>query len=195
MSENWTLTRTSDQSHLAVSLEEAKANLRVSGTAQDDHITLLIQAATEMVERDTARAVLTATWRQSLDEFPNSDDPIQLYQRPVTAVTSVTYNDEAGSLQTLPTDDWSYNASRNALYYKGGDGGWPCCEETRDDTVFIDFTAGVAAECNVPLLIKQAILIEVGRTFFDPAQENGVNTNDGRSYENIVRKLRRSSYP
>ena len=195
MSLDWTLTRTSDQSHLAVSLAEAKANLRVSGSGQDDHITLLIEAATEQVERDTARAVLSATWRQSLHSFPENGDPIPLYQRPVTAVTSVTYTDEDGNVQTLSTDDWSYNASRNALYYKGSEDCWPQNEETKDDTVFIDFSAGIADEGCVPRLIKQAILIEVGRTFFDPAQENGVNTNDGRSYENIVRKLRRSSYP
>lgn len=192
---NWTLERTSNQSHLGVSLQEAKDHLRVSGSGQDDLITLLIQAATEQVERDTARAVLTATWRQSLDKFPEGGEPFDLYQRPVTAVTSVTYVDVDGNTQTLDSSLWSHSTARNKVYYEGSDCQWPQTKETKSDTVFVNFTAGVTDSGCVPRLIKQAILLEVGRAFFDPAQENGVNTNDGRSYEAIVAKLRRSSYP
>lgn len=194
--QDWTIQRTSSQSHLGVSLAEAKAHLRIGGTAKDDLITLLIESATEQLERDIARACLVATWKQSMSGFPSCDQPIQIMQSPVVAVTSVEYIDSEGATQTLDVADWSFSSARNSLYYEGSDGTWPSTStETKSDKVFITFTAGLDDEGCVPRLMKQAILLEVGRAFFDPAQENGVNTNDGRSYENIVRKLRRTSYP
>ena len=126
--------------------------------------------------------------------FPEGTGAIELFQQPITAVTAITYTDCDGNTQSLPQEKWVYSSSRRKLYCTIGSE-WPSVAETDADTVFIDFTAGVADSGCVPRLMKQAILLEVGRTFFDPAQENGVNTNDGKSYENIVRKLRRTSYP
>jgi len=196
MSPDWTITRTSNPSGLAVSLEEAKAHLRVSGTSQDDHITILIQASTERLERDINRAVLQCQWQQSLKSFPSSNsDPIKLFMGGATTVSSITYTDEDGLAQTLSVDDYSYSQPRNVVFCESTDG-WPVVDTTTaSDKVFINFTAGATDGDCVPRLFKQAILLETGRAYFDPAQENTVNTNDGRSYEAIVRKLVRSSYP
>jgi hypothetical protein len=53
---------------LVVSLAEAKDQLRLSGTADDEHVTRLIKAATAMAERVTHRAIavqeLEATFRE-----------------------------------------------------------------------------------------------------------------------------------
>ncbi len=114
-----------------------------------------------------------------------------------TAISSITYIDGDGVEQTLPTDKYSLDAGRNAVTCLDDDEGWPetLVTPSERDTVFINFTCGVTSADCLPRLYKQAILLEVGRYYYDPAQEAGVNTNDGRSYENLVKKLIRSSYP
>ena len=193
----FTVARTTSPSGLAVSLAEAKAHLRVSGSHQDELLTLLIESATERLERDIERTMLTSSWVQKMEKFPCKGAAIHLNLAPVTAVTSLTYEDTSGVLQTLDAADYEYDAGSGSVLCKLDDTGWPEVYQTQTQRwkVNISFTAGIAdADC-LPRLYKQAILLEVGRAYFDPAQENGVNTNDGKSYEMIVRKLIRSSYP
>ena len=195
MNPNWTLTRTSSQSGLAVSLQEAKNHLRVSGGSQDDELTLLIEASTERLERDLNRGILVATWQQSMCSFPANSDMIELMIGMNTAVSSITYVDADGVTQTLDSSLWSYSSPRSGIFSEDTDG-WPQTSvATKSDKVFINFSCGVSDSGCVPRLYKQAILLETGRAYFDPAQENGANTDNGKSYEAIVRKLIRSSYP
>lgn len=114
-----------------------------------------------------------------------------------TSISSITYLDENGATQTLAANKYQLDSGRNAVTCLNDDEGWPetLLTPSERDTVFINFTCGVTDEGCLPRLFKQAILLEVGRYYFDPAQENLVNSNDGRSYENIVKKLIRSSYP
>jgi len=195
MNPSWTLTRTSSPSGLAVSLDEAKKHLRVSGTSQDTEITLLIEASTEKLERDINRGILSATWQQSMSCFPSDSGMISLMMGMDTNVSSITYVDTDGVTQTLDSSLWSYSQPRSGIFSEDADG-WPeVSAETKSDKVTINFTCGVADSDCVPRMIKQAILLEVGRGYFDPAQENTLNTDNGKSYELMVRKLIRSSYP
>ena len=193
----WTLKRTSSPQFLAVTLDEAKAHLRVSGTAQNDLITRLIESATEQLERDIERCLVQATWQQSQYGFAEDGKSILLNMSSTTAISSITYIDGDGVEQTLPTDKYSLDAGRNAVTCLDDDEGWPetLVTPSERDTVFINFTCGVTSADCLPRLYTKAILLDVGRYYYDPAQEAGVNTNDGRSYENLVKKLIRSSYP
>lgn len=114
-----------------------------------------------------------------------------------TAVISITYIDGDGATQTLATDKYELDLGRNTVTCLDDDNLWPetLVTQSERDTVFVNFTCGVTSASQLPRIFKQAILLEVGRYYFDPAQENLVNTNDGRSYENLVKKLIRSSYP
>ena len=194
MNPNWTLARTSSPSGLAVSLQEAKKHLRISGPSQDDELLLLIEASTERLERDINRGLLQATWQQAMYSFPKNGDKIDIMMGATTTVSSITYIDTDGVTQTLDPTLWSFSLERSCVFSTSQE--WPCVnQESVSDKVFVNFTCGQADGGCLPRLYKQAILLEVGRAYFDPAQENGVNTNDGRSYEAIVIKLLRSSYP
>jgi len=196
MNPNWTLTRTSSQSGLAVSLAEAKNHLRVSGGDQDEPITLLIEAATEQLERDINRGILTATWQQAMYCFPASGTKIDLMMGMNTNVSSITYVDTDNVTQTLDSSLYSYSAGRGCVFNANTNDEWPAVStDNESDKVFINFSCGVTDEGCVPRMMKQAILLEVGRGYFDPAQENGLNTDNGKSYEKLVIKLLRSSYP
>ena len=195
MNPNWTLARTSSPSGLAVSLDEAKKHPRVSGASQDDEITLLIEASTEKLERDISRGIISATWQQAMSCFPSDGEMIVLMMGMNTAVSSITYVDTDGVTQTLDSALWSYSQGRSGVFTEDANG-WPeVSQDTKSDKVFINFTCGVADSGCVPRLLKQAILLETGRAYFDPAQENTLNTDNGKSYEMLVRKLLRSSYP
>ena len=193
----WTLKRTTSPQFLAVTLAEAKAHLRVAGSSQDDLLTRLIEGATEQLERDIERCLVQASWQQSQYGFPENGGPILLNMSKATAVSSITYIDDDGATQTLATDKYELDFGRNTVTCLDDDNLWPetLVTQSKRDTVFVNFTCGVTSESQLPRLFKQAILLEVGRYYFDPAQENLVNSNDGKSYENIVKKLVRSSYP
>ena len=116
MNPNWTLARTSSQNGQAVTLDEAKSHLRVSGNDQDEYIELLIDASTEKFERDINRGVLAATWLQSMYAFPEKGEPIELMMGMNTGVSSVQYIDTDGNLQDLSSSLWSYSQGRGVVF-------------------------------------------------------------------------------
>ena len=75
-----------------VSLETAKAYLRVDGTDEDATIALLLSAARERGETLARRAFISQTWELTTHCFP-SDLRLQLYRPPLISVTSVKYRD------------------------------------------------------------------------------------------------------
>lgn len=194
---NWTIERKTSPANNPVSLVEAKQHLRVGGTAQDAMIQRLVTAATEQLEIDTERSWIAQTFEQRMLGFPEKGGSILLNMRPIYSVEEITYKYESNGVAaaaTLPDTQYDVDVARRRIFLAPDVDSWPSTVEN-NRSVTIAFTAGQpSAEC-VPELAKQAILLEVGRLYFDPAQENLVNTNDGRSYEAIVRKLMRSSYP
>ena len=195
MKTDWTLARTSSPSELAVTLEEAKNHLRVSGSSQDTEITLLIQASTEKLERDINRCIISCTWQQAMDCFPSEGDPIELMVKPATLVSSITYVDTDGVTQTLDPSLYSFSQPRQVIFNENANDVWPEVSiATKSDKVFVNFTCGVSDAGCVNPLIKQAILLETGRAYFDPAQENQANSDNGKTYEMLVRKLLSDKY-
>lgn len=194
---NWTLRRTTSPSGLVVSLDEAKAHLRVSGSSQNDLIQMLIEASTEKFERDVERCILSASWEQAMDCFPADAGHVLLNMSKATAITSVSYLDGDGVNTVLDPAQYELSLGRNAMVCLNDDDGWPETLDTMSgrDVVFVTFSCGgIDANC-VPRIFKQAILLEVARAYFDPAQENQLTTDNGKSYERIVQQYLRSSYP
>jgi len=128
--------------------------------------------------------------------FPASGSKIDLMMGMNTNVSSITYVDTDNVTQTLDSSLYTYSSARGCVFNANTEDIWPeVSTDNESDKVFINFSCGVTDEGCVPRMMKQAILLEVGRGYFDPAQENGVNTDNGKSYEKLVIKLLRSSYP
>ena len=190
-----TITRLTSPLGLPVSLAEAKAHLRVAGSEQDDLIRLLIESATEQLERDIDQCVIVSSWKQSQESFPRCGEPLELIKGPIGSVTSVEYYDEDNVLQTWDSANYELNPETRTVFCLNDDG-WPDTQYAiQKYNVFVTFSCGVSDATNVSRYIKQAILLNAGRTFYDPAQENQVNSNDGKAYEFLVQKLMRTSYP
>src|SRR5262245_61367182 len=81
-----------------VSLDEAKAHLRVDHTDDDNYITALIAAATTYLDGWNGvlgRAMITQEWELVLDAFP-CGDAIEIPLGPLQDVSRVAYDDSAG---------------------------------------------------------------------------------------------------
>lgn len=126
---NSKLTRLTDAATEPLALDDAKNFLRVSIDDDDDLITSLIMAARYECERIANRAFITTTFKLTLDYFPPfsarystllppaivgpmsdrnywlnlSSVAIQLPMPPLLEVTSITYLDVSGALQSLDT--------------------------------------------------------------------------------------------
>jgi uncharacterized phiE125 gp8 family phage protein len=83
-----------------VSLAEAKGYLRVEHADDDDLIAALIASARAHVEAQTRRALVTQTWRHSLDIWPTGHRVVVL-PAPLQALAAVRVYDEAGEAETI----------------------------------------------------------------------------------------------
>lgn len=73
-----------------VSLVEAKAQCRITSSAEDDFLNALIYAATATVENDTRLRLITQTVDQAIDRFPAGGAPLPFYAAPLQSVSLIT---------------------------------------------------------------------------------------------------------
>lgn len=162
------LVRTSAPAVEPVSLDEAKAHLRIDGTDEDALIASLISAAAARLDgRDgvLGRCLITQSWRLTLDGFAPE---IELPLPPVQSVDSIVYDAPDGSEQTLASE--SYRAlglgdAASARLRPTPGLGWPPVA-TASATVRITLTAGYGPQpADVPEPIRTAIKMHVGHLF------------------------------
>lgn len=153
-----------------VSLERAKAHLRIDSTDEDIAVQGMLDAATQMIdgpEGNYGLALITQTWDLWLDEFPYcSGVAIELPLRPVQSVTYLKYTDSDGVLQTSDSADYLLdNKSNPPVLVPAYSTNWP---STRDigNAVNVRFVAGFGdVASDVPPRIVQAILLTVGHWY------------------------------
>lgn len=148
-----------------VTLDEAKAHLKVDTADDDALIGTLIAAARSRAEWHTGRAFLTQSWKLSLDAWPCAGG-IEIPLPPLQAVTSITtyaLNDTATVLDpSLYQVDTASAPGRVALRF----GVVPPVDLRRINAVEIAFTAGYgSAESDVPAPIREAILEFVANAY------------------------------
>lgn len=198
MSQTLSLKVITARANPAVSLSDAKAYLRVDGSAEDSIISGLVSAATDMVELRTHRSLINQTFRWKIDDFPPG--PVELPRSPVSAVSvggayayampRVRYIDEYGTQQT---------AVENTDYFLDLDNNppslqlfpytiWPHTQLDRAKAVEVDFVAGYGAtSANVPELLRQAVLMLVAHWFENRMAVGQVGTEVPLAVDSILR--------
>lgn len=143
----------------AVDQAELLAHLRLTDGA-DVRLPGIVASATEVVENETRRQLVQATWDLILPGFPAAGEPLELRRPPLVSVASVTYLDVDGQQQTLVEGtDYRVNtvATPGSIYPVDG---WPDTAENRHDAVTVRFVAGYGADADaVPRALRQALLI------------------------------------
>lgn len=146
-----------------VSLAEAKTQMRVDHSDEDDLFTEWISAARELVEYDTSRQYVTATWLLHRDKFPRRNEPIRINKPPVQSVASITYYDADGDLQTFASSKYRLDdtTAPGRIVLVNGES-WPVVESSRPKAMTVEFVTGYGDESAVPKRVKQAIKLLVG---------------------------------
>lgn len=155
-------TRTADASGQVVTCDAIKQHLRRTTNDFDTELERLEAAAVDLLEETLRRQFLTATWTLTLDRFP---DVIEIERCPLISVTSITYIDSAGDIQTLASSAYRVDSTSEPGRITPDYGtAWPA---TRDITgaVTVTFTAGYGSRQDVPPAIQQAILLWVEGEF------------------------------
>lgn len=136
-----------------VTVDELKAHLRVTSTADDTYLASLVSAAREYVEQQTGRALAEQTREYTADAFP-SNGVLRLGLAPVVSISSVNYLDEDGEEQTLSADVYTADTQSEpgALVLAVGKS-WPATAPL-PSSVRIRYTCGASP---LPAL-KQAII-------------------------------------
>lgn len=82
---------------LPVSIEQARANMRIDGDYMDSFLQAWLEGITAAAEHEIGQCFMRQTWEVRLDAFPAAID----LPHPVLSVTSVTYLDVDGVEQAL----------------------------------------------------------------------------------------------
>ena len=169
MQPRYALTRVTGPAKEPLTLEEAKAHLRVQNAAGDALIGRLIKAARHWAETYTARALITQTWELGLDRFPVGE--IEVPRPPLKSVESITYIDSVGGTQVLAAGKYRVDADSEPGRITPVQGGaWPTTRAVTT-AVTVRFTAGYgAAGSHVPEDIRQAMLLLVG-SFYEHRED------------------------
>lgn len=145
---------------------EAKLHLRIDHADEDGLIDSLVSTARRHTELTVLhRVLLTQTWDYYLSEFPG-DGIISIPLPPLQGVSSVKYKDKDGAETTLATSEYIVDTQsepgRVSLAYGKS---WPSFTPYPINPIKITFTAGWTAAENVPLEIKQALLLLIGHFY------------------------------
>lgn len=142
-----------------VSIEEARAHLRITGSDQDLEISRWITGAREMAENYTKRALITQTVDYKRDSFPGW---LIIVPRPaLQSVTSITYVDTDGATQTLSSSLYRVDSDSEPGRITPAYGEvWPVTREVIN-AVAIRFVCGYGAASAVPQAIKDAMLLMI----------------------------------
>lgn len=139
-----------------VTVEEAKAHLRVTSDDEDEYIKSLIVAAREWCETYQGRSWISKPVEYIVDFWPQS--PIFLPRPPILGITGVVYADSEGEHE-LPLTLFQLDAMGRLLILQ---------QQPSSDVLYtkISYDAGYGSDASVvPQKFKQAVLLLVGHWF------------------------------
>lgn len=144
---------------------DLRAHLKIDDGEESFLLDVWLTAARQEVETYTGAALLTQTWLQQLDGFPDADYVV-LSRGPVQSIASVQYVDAAGATQTMSAGDYRLVAPADPIggEYRlslGYGKSWPATRGDIND-VSISFVAGFTERKNVPPALLAAMLLIAG---------------------------------
>ena len=159
------LVMTSGPALEPISLAEAKAHLRVDGTAEDALIQSLIITSRLHIEAALGLALITQGWSFFLDRWPKGGR-IQLPLRPVVAIGQVRVWRIDGAAETLPPDAFLLDGHGMPPRLVATGELMPMEPGRPINGIEIGFTAGFGATpADVPATIRHALLLLVAHWY------------------------------
>ena len=128
-----------------VSLDDMKAYMKVTSSADDDLITMMLNAATIWGENYTGREFRANTWALLLDEF---SDRICLRRDPVASITSVEYLVLDVLTTIVNTTYYLKKNVQNSEVLLSEDQDWPDDLDDREQSIAITFVTESYRYCS-----------------------------------------------
>lgn len=126
-----------------VSVNDLKAQLRIGHDEDDILLASQIEAACQFVEEASGQALLSQTWKYSVDCAPL--ERLMLPKHPVTAIIAIDYFDADNAAQSANLADFTlYDSGADAWVQPVVGKTWPSVY-SRPDAISVTFTAGGAA--------------------------------------------------
>lgn len=138
-----------------ISLEDAKAFLRVSTDTDDDLITSLIRSARHYAETLTGRSLAKKDYILTLNRFPNlyydRTNEIQLWPPPLSSCDRIEYTDSDGNVQTKQNSEFQVDPFSEPGKVAPLSGQcWPATKYGTLNAVKVFFSAGYDPPDTVP---------------------------------------------
>lgn len=135
-------------------------------TTGDPTLRELIAVAREHTEHRTNRALIESEWRLRLPYFP-ACGRIELPMAPLRSITSITYRDAQGDLQTLAADQYDVNTDATpGRIVAPPNVTWPAVQAYADLPVTIVFKAGYGTTAaSVPSALRHAMKLLIGDNY------------------------------
>lgn len=147
-----------------VTLAETKAHLRVDGTAEDAYLTSLIVTSRLQIEAALGLALITQSWRWSIDDWPDNG-VIELPMRPVQTIDEIEITHLGGAPSTLSPSYYRLDGQA-APALLALTTVVPPHSDAPISGIAIEFTAGFgAAAASVPQPIRHALLLLVAHWY------------------------------
>ncbi|MDA0780672.1 MAG: head-tail connector protein [Rickettsiales bacterium] len=146
-----------------ISISKAKDHLRVDHSDEDDYILSLIGSAREFAERFTRRALMTKTVDFKIDEFPI--DVIEVSMPPLQSVSSITYIDPNGELQTWGSSNYIVDTISQPARIAPAYGKVFPSTRCQMNAVTIRAIIGYGGSSDIPKEIIQAMLQMIGHLY------------------------------
>ena len=148
-----------------ISLNEAKAHMRIVVNDEDALINRLIAAARRQCERVARRSFVTRTLEAILDDWPH-DEVIALPYPPLASVTSIKYMDTGGVEHTVSASDYIVDAHTQPGRVTPTFGRhWPSTTLQPMAAIVVRYVTGFGAASAVPEEYKQAMLLYVAHLY------------------------------
>lgn len=162
----------------AISLDLAKAHCRIDHNEEDALLAAYIEAATNSldgIDGALGRCLINQTWKLTLDSFP---DFIEIPLPPCQSITSLTYVDVNGAVQTLAPLNYQavgLGGVSAATIYPAYGKSWPSARN-QPEAVSVTFVAGYGASpSSIPEPIIARLLARIGALY---AHREGLPTSD-----------------
>lgn len=149
-----------------VSLQEAKDQLRVLDSEEDELIMAYIKAATDFAEGYTWTEFVQKDYTVYMD---NWEYKTIIKLTPIQSIVSVKYYDSANTLQTLPTSDYRTDLNADWPYILIDE--MPALYD-KPNNIEIVVRTGQSDVCNVNNTFKVAVLMIVCNLFNDRQDTN-----------------------
>lgn len=149
--------------HEPVTLDEAKRFIRQDEDYDDDYVRMLITAARNRVESDSARALVNRTYQYKLDDLSGE---IELPYPPLVSITSVTYVNQSDATITVASSVYEAITDTTPGRVIEADGqSWPTGLRGHTEDVIVTYIAGYGTSDDVPEEFRVAVLMYIAQGY------------------------------